>query len=39
MVFDQITKGKRNTTVEELVEQVTGVLERVADKSWVEWAE
>ena len=32
-------KGERNATVEELVEQATGVLEGVADDSWVEWAE
>ena len=39
MAFDQLMKGKRNTTVEEMVEQATGVLEGVADESWVDWAE
>ena len=39
MAFDRIVKVKRDETVEELVEQVTGVLEGVADELWVEWVE
>ena len=37
-MFDQVLKGERDTTVEELVEKVTEVLKVVADDLWVSWA-
>ena len=38
-MFDLLTKGKHDATVEKMVEEVTGVLKAVADESWIPWAE
>lgn len=39
MAFNHIAKSKCHATVEELVEEVAGVIEAMGDNSWVMWAE
>ena len=38
-MFDWLTKGKCDATMEKMVKEATGVLKAVADKSWIPWAE
>ena len=38
MVFDGISKGMKDPVMEQMVDEATNVLEAVADKSWVSWA-
>ena len=38
-MFDCLSKGKCDATVEKMVEEATGVLKGVADNSWIPWAE
>ena len=39
LAFDRLSKDKHNATVEKMVEEVTSILEPVADELWVPWAE
>ena len=38
MVFDGISKGVKDPVMEQMVDEATKVLEAVADKLWVSWA-